>query len=97
MSYQRDPNAQPRPPRTGTRGAATGMLPTILGVVFLLLVGLLAYNMYTGAETAPSSLNPSAQAPTNTSPSNTSPPNVAPAPKTTTPPNAAPGAPATPQ
>lgn len=96
MTYQRDPNdpATNRRTRMGMRDSdgSWGVFPVVLGVIFLLLVGLIAYNMY--AADTPETANPSAQAPvTNPSGTGTSPP--ATTPPTTTPPANAPATPPT--
>jgi hypothetical protein len=70
MTYQRDPNdPMPVERRAGIREEDSwSVFPAVLGVVFLLLVGLIAYNMYNGSTTGPTSVNPSAQAPITTTP-----------------------------
>lgn len=83
MTYQRDPNDPlARDPMTGEpvatrrpdmstrrREESWGAFPAVIGVVFLLLVGLIAYNMYNN-DTVPNPGSPSAQAPV-TNPSGT--------------------------
>lgn len=94
MTYQRDPND----PVTGSRtnmgmrrdDGSWGVFPAVLGVIFLLLVGLIAYNMYTG-DTGANRANPTASNSTTMSPSTTNnSTNVAPStpPATTTTPPA---------
>lgn len=73
MTYQRDPNDPMAGRRTDMSirrdNESWGAFPAVIGVVFLLLVGLIAYNMYHN-ETVPNPGSPSAQAPV-TNPSGT--------------------------
>lgn len=86
MTYQRDPNdPMPVERRAGIREEDSwGVFPAVLGVVFLLLVGLIAYNMYNG-NTGPASVNPSAQAPITSTPPATKPSAIEPPATTPTP------------
>ncbi len=71
MTYQRDPDERlTTGQRTSVREEENswGVFPAVLGVVFLLLVGLIAYNMYNSSTTGPASVSPSAQAPSATPP-----------------------------
>jgi len=67
-----------------------GVFPAVLGVIFLLLVGLIAYNMYSGDNTGANRANPQASNSTSTPTPNTNPTM---APKTTPTPPATPATP----
>lgn len=77
MTYQRDPNDPVTGRRTGMGmrrdDGSWGVFPAVLGVIFLLLVGLIAYNMYSG-DTGTNRANPTAS----NSTTNNNPTNVAP-------------------
>lgn len=82
MTYQRDPNDPMAGRKTGMGmrrdDGSWGVFPAVLGVIFLLLVGLIAYNMYSG-DTASNRANPTASnSTTNTNPAPTTPPAATP-------------------
>jgi cytoskeletal protein RodZ len=93
VTYQRDPNDPTRRTGVGMRrdDGSWGVFPAVLGVIFLLLVGLIAYNMYTG-DTGNNAANPTASNSTSGASTNNNSTNMAP--KTT--PSATPATPATP-
>ncbi len=81
MTYQRDPDdrlSTSRRMNLTRADGSWGVFPAVLGIVFLLLVGLIAYNMYNGNTTGPSSVNPSAQAPATTPSTPSTTPNTTP-------------------
>lgn len=93
MTYQRDPNDPVTGPRTATGmrrdDGSWGVFPAVLGVIFLLLVGLIAYNMYTG-DTGANRANPTASNSTSGATTNNNPAVIAP---TTPPANTTPATP----